>query len=358
MIKLLLLGLVFNSNSDNPGLEKTKQKYRNAKLISYTQTAYYPLPDVDLVDSNTVSYTIFNPANYDFEYFARRGSIDEAYQKKIFTEVRHNEKTYYRYEDTVNQSGYLKSSLLKKYGPVSLLTHEWTYVNDTLMAGVSYADYSRIESSWEYEGKKIVVKHHIYISPDYSIARFERKNYVEGKLTQIVIYKFYNYVFEAKASKTAFTTPEKYSLKYFERIKKLKPLEPGVKVPPFKGIDIRNSEIELSKFIGKKTLLLFSATNCGYSQLVTDHINQSDFILEGNIRLINFFGSDLKERVTKYLKRYKVNYPVITDRKDIETEYGISGYPILYMLDENGILSKSLSGSSDIIGFLDSQRKK
>ncbi len=358
MIKLLLFWFALNAGPGNPGLEKTKQKYRNAKFVSYTQTAYYPLPDVDIIDSNTVSYTIFNPANPDFEYFAKRGAIDEVYKNKVFTEVRHNEKAYYRYEDTVNQSGYLKSSLLKKYGPVSLLNHEWTYVNDTLMAGLLYADFSRIESNWVYEGKKIVVKHHIYIAPDYSIARFERKNYVENKLTQTVTYKFYNYVFKAKKTSLEFTTPVKYSLNYFERVKKLKPLEQGVKSPLFEGTDIRNIEISLSKYIGQKTLLLFSATNCGYSQMVTEHINQPDFILKDNILLINFFGSEPKERVIKYLERYKVKYPVIADRKDIETTYGIPGYPILYLVDENGILERSLGSSSDIIEFLNTLRKK
>lgn len=75
--------------------------------------------------------------------------------------------------------------------------------------------------------------------------------------------------------------------------------------------------------------------------------------------LINFLGSNSKERTIKYFERYNdLDYPIIADRKDVETDYGISGYPILYLVDEDGTIAKLLAGYSDIIPFLDNLRLK
>lgn len=355
-ILLSIANVCFYSSVDR--LEKAKEKYSNSGFISYTETAYYPLPGVDIVDSVTTFYAIYSPQENDFDYRYRRGDTEQFYQNGVFTEIRHDEKSYYRYEDVLNQNQTLKSSLLKRYGPIALLKHDWTYIKDTIINGMLHSNYSFIESSWEHEGKKIVVEYHIYISPNYSLSQFERKNFVDSELTQTVTYKFNDYVFEAEKSNLEYSIPEKYSLKFFERVGILKPLEKGEQAPFFEGLTINDNKISLEEYIGNRTVILFSATSCGYSQIVTDHISQPDFELGNKIKLINFLGSDSKERTIKYFERYEVDYPIIADRKDIETKYGISGYPILYLLDEYGTITESLSGSSYIIEFLDNLKLK
>ncbi|UZR96331.1 peroxiredoxin family protein [Chondrinema litorale] len=135
-------------------------------------------------------------------------------------------------------------------------------------------------------------------------------------------------------------------------------MEKWTKAPFFDGKDINDKEISLKEHFGHNTILLFSDTNCGYSKKVTDHISQADFKLGNDTQLINFLGSNSKERTIKYFERYEVEYPIIADRKDIETDYGISGYPILYLVNEKGTITESLAGSADIIDFLDNLKLK
>ncbi|PSD43786.1 hypothetical protein C7E23_13000 [Elizabethkingia anophelis] len=85
---------------------------------------------------------------------------------------------------------------------------------------------------------------------------------------------------------------------------------------------------------------------------MTDYISQPDYVLNNNITLINIFGSDSVENVTKYFRNKQANNIIITNRKDIETEYGISGYPVLYIVNKEGIIAKVADGSDQVISLL------
>ncbi|MBN7802618.1 redoxin domain-containing protein [Algoriphagus aestuariicola] len=321
--------------------------------MSYHQTAYYPIPDADIVDSSKMFVVIFNPGLLDYQFLVSRMDVDEVYQDGIFSEVRHKEKAYYRYEKSENQKSYMESSLLNKYGPISLLQHEWKYLNDTALSNRQYGHFMRIEREWVYEEKQIVVEHHIFLSPDDLIARFERRNYVDGALTQTVTYRYDEYQFDQHTLSPRASSPELYSMKYFERVDKLKALEKGTSAPHFEGRGTNGEEIVFGKELSEQTLLLFGSISCGYSQMVIEHISQEQFKLKNGVALLTFLGSDTRERAVKYLEKFPLSNPVIVDRRDIETSYGIAGYPILHLIDQNGTITESLAGSSGIIELLD-----
>jgi hypothetical protein len=111
-------------------------------------------------------------------------------------------------------------------------------------------------------------------------------------------------------------------------------------------------------FLGNKTLFLFSSTNCGASKEVSDYMNSEDFKLPYDLKLANAFALDKKETVQKYLKNKKTDFSIITNEKGIETKYQISGYPILYLIDENGVIAEIYDGNIQIIQFLKSVSQK
>jgi hypothetical protein len=345
--------LLFTLFQPDDRLERAREQYSIAHSISYQQTAYYPIPDVDIVDSAEMSVMIFNPGRSDYEFLVTRGEVDEVYQDGVFSEVRHSEKAYYRYENRENQKNYLSNSNLGKYGPVSLLKHQWDYLSDTLLEGQSHAHFMRVEKAWEYEGKQIVVEHHIFFSPSDLLIRFERRNHVDGILTQTVTYRYDDYRFDQDVLSPEASAPERYSLKYFERADKLRALEKGAQAPDFEAIDTRENTVSFGKAPRKQTLLLFGSITCGYSQLVIDHISQTGFRLKDEVDMLTFLGSDSQDHAVKYLDRFPLASSVIADRRDIETAYGIAGYPILYLVDQNGLVVESLAGSSGIIELID-----
>lgn len=332
-------------------LAKTTEKYNKAKTISYKATAFYPNPETDEITTFSTYYTIYNPRDKKYDFYSKSENQEEVYKNDVYTKINHLEKTYYRYENKLNQTEEMQFFRLSQFGPISLLKHNWNFVNDTIFAGKNLSHYSFVESENEYEGKKIKVEYNIYISDNYSISQFERKSFVDNILGQTVTYKFDDYTFSNKKSKLSYSLPKNYSLKYFERIENLQPLTENTKIPIFEAIDIKGNTISSENLISK-TLILFSSTSCGYSKMVSDFINDANFKLNDDIKLINFFGSDSKENAVRISKKYAQIFPIIANRRDIEKEYGISGYPVLYLVNEKGIITETVDGADNILPFL------
>lgn len=355
MTKLILTLFAFLNAlfvfANNGKLEKAKEKYSKANSISYKQTAFYPNPETDEIKGFSVDYTLYNFRDNGYDFHSKSEHQEELYLKDIYTEINHDEKAYYQYENMLNQVEEMKSFRLYLYGPIALLKHNWNFVNDKILNEKKLSHYSFVESENKYENKTIKIEFHIYISADYSISQFERKSYVDNKLGQTVTYKFDDYIFSTKKHNFNYSLPDNYSLKYFERVENLQALSENTKAPNFEVIDIMGNKISLESLTGR-TLLLFSSTNCEYSKIVSDFINDKNFNLSNKIKLINFYGSDSKENIIQYSKKHSKNYPIIADRKDIEKEYGISGYPVLYLVNENGIITETVDGADNILPFL------
>ncbi|OBW39525.1 Thiol-disulfide oxidoreductase ResA [Chryseobacterium sp. MOF25P] len=341
-------------HSQVPDLERAKRKYFQANVISYKTTAYYPNPETDATSVLNIFHTIYKPQNKDFEFYSKNETAEEFYKNNFYYEVDHREKTIYEYENKDNQNSAISSSRLRQFGPTTLLKMKWSYIDDTQIDGKIHSHYSNIESIHHYEGKEIKVEYHIYISGNFTISKLERKSFVDGKLGQTVTYLFSNYIFYDKTTNFKVILPKDYALKYYERQDSLKPLTKNTEVLSFKAVDITGKHISFSSKKEKQTLLLFSSTNCGYSKIISDHILSPGFRLNSQTELINIFGSDPKINATKYFVNKEVKFPVISDRKDLEKQFGINGYPILYLIDENGIIKETLDGSSQILPFLKS----
>ncbi|MCX8531884.1 TlpA family protein disulfide reductase [Chryseobacterium luquanense] len=341
-----------------PDIEKAKRKYFKANVISYKTTAYYPNPETNATSVFSVLHTVYKPQSSDFEFYSKNETSEEFYKNNSYYLVNHSEKTVYEYENKDNQKDAISSSRLRQFGPTTLLKKKWSYIDDTQIDGKIHSHYSNIESSNHYEGKEIKVEYHIYISGNFTISKFERKSFVDGKLGQTVTYVFSNYIFLDKTTNFKVFLPKDYALKYYERQDSLKILAKNTAVSSFKAIDFNGKPVSFDSKKEKQTLLLFSSTNCGYSKIISDYILSSNFKLNPQMELINIFGSDSKASVTKYFVNKEVNFPVIPDLKDIEQQFGINGYPILYLVNENGIIIETLDSTNQILPFLKNLSKK
>lgn len=339
-------------SSQVPDLERAKRKFFQANVISYKTTAYYPNPDTEETKVFSIHYSVYKPQNKDFEFYSKDGTSEEFYKNNSYFNVNHAEKTIYEYEKKDNQDQAISSSRLRQFGPTTLLKKKWTFIDETLIDGKAHSHYAHLESLTHYEEKEIKVEFHLYISTQFTVSKFERKSFIDGKLGQTVTYLFSNYQFSNKTTNFKVALPQNYALKYYERQESLQPLVKNTEVSPFEAIDKDGNTVSFNKNSGKKTLLLFSSTNCGYSKVISDFIVNPSFKLNPEIEIINIFGSDTLASTKKYFVNKEVKFTVVPERKDLEKKFGINGYPILYFIDEKGIITETLDGSSEILSFL------
>lgn len=355
---LLLLLTVSCLYAQVPDLENAKRKYFQANVISYKTTAYYPNPDTDELSVINVLYTIYKPQNKDFEFYSKDESSEEFYKYGLYHAVKHAEKTIYEYEKRDNQNSAISTSRLRQFGPTTLLKKKWKFIDETVIDGKSHTHYSNIESINQYEGKEIKVEFHIYISGNFTLNKFERKSFVNGKLGQTVTFLFSNYIFSDKITNLKVVLPKNYALKYFERQDSLHPLAKNTKAPAFEAVDMKRQKISFKEKNAKQTLLLFSSTNCGYSKAITDYLLSSDFNLNPKVEMIDIFGSDSQAAVTRYFVNKEVKFPVIADQKNLEKQYGINDYPVLFLINADGFISETMDGTTEIFPFLKSLNSK
>lgn len=353
LIVLLNFSFLFAKND----LEKTREIFNKYKSVSYVLTAFYPNPETDEVSTFKTYYIVNNYKNEKFDFYSRSENSEEIFKNGIYTKVNNQEKTVSQYEQKENQKNAINNSRLVLYGPTFVLKHNWKYENDIIIKGVNYSRYSFIESVTKYEEKSIKVEFNIFISPKNLISKLERKSYVDNKLGQTVTFEYSDYKFSKKEINFNVPSKEKYALIYFER-NNLNPLEVFTKAPSFVAKDLQNNEISDKYFINKNTLLLFSGTNCGASIEISNFINNENFNLSKGLNLINFYATDNKDIVNKFFKTRTQNFPIIADKKEIEKDYQVSGYPVLYLIDDKGIIIKSLQGLEPIMEYLKSEKSQ
>jgi hypothetical protein len=353
---LITLNSIFLFGNDIK-LEKARQKYNTHKSIAYKTIAQYPNPETEEVTSFDIFYIVNNHKTKNFEFYSKTENSEEFYEKGDYSNVNNLEKSIYKYEKRKNQTNAIQNSRLVQYGPTFLLKYNWKYEDEIKVNEEIQSHYSFLAETHQFEGKTIKAEFHIYINKIYSISKFERKSYVDNKLGQTITFEFSNYEFSKNLIKLKSTLPKNFALKYYER-SEINPLKKGTKAPTFSVKDITNIEFSSKNFIGHKTLFLFSSTSCGASKIVFDYINSGDFKIPNDLKFVNAYGSDKKESVEKYFKSKTTNFPIIVAQKEIEIKYQISGYPVLYLISENGEIVEVYDGYVEIIKFLKSTSQK
>ena len=361
---LLLSSLLFtfSCNKKVDLLEAAKDQLNTNNYIRYTETAMYPIPESDLVDT-FITQTQFlidqnDPLGYHFIQMSDRS--DCIYQNDRLQVASHKDRlvrTYLpkHFENTSKFKEEVESNFRKRWSPMALLQQEWKYVADTVVNDSKLKNYSRLEGERVYEGKQIRTEQHIFINSSALLERFERRNYLDGSLSQRVVIEYSNFDMTKDAEDMSYDLPKNY-VSTFGKAKPVESLKEGELAPAFAGINLEGDPINNSQFAGKKVLLNFSVTTCGYCKMALDYMNQEDYVLSEDVEMLYINPEDDRSRMESYMKKISIPYPVIASAEDIAKAYRVTSYPRFFLIDEKGKIEKIQVGYSK--EFLDKLRQK
>ena len=102
--------------------------------------------------------------------------------------------------------------------------------------------------------------------------------------------------------------------------------------------DLEGKPISLSDYKGKVVFIDFWATWCPPCRLSIPYVEKlyeqykdnEDFVVLG----INLEES--KEDITKFMKKQKMNYPILLSDKKVISNYKIASIPRFFLIDRNG----------------------
>ncbi|HIQ06892.1 MAG TPA: protein disulfide oxidoreductase [Thiotrichaceae bacterium] len=120
--------------------------------------------------------------------------------------------------------------------------------------------------------------------------------------------------------------------------------------PDFKATLLDGSQIELTDYRGKITILHFWAEWCPFCQFEESIITS---FLESEQVITVAFQSGGSDAVQAFLNKQKINHwPTVVDNKSIlASQYGVNSVPATYFIDKDGIIRFRTRGYSSLWGL-------
>ncbi|MBX2840673.1 MAG: TlpA family protein disulfide reductase [Flammeovirgaceae bacterium] len=349
-----------NDKKTDP-LQEALNKLQASHWMSYSEEAYYPIPDTELVDTLNFEVEIVNGIDdsLGYNYIMKAGDGDYIFQENKLRVINHkNRLTRIFLPDHFEEKKDFKKIVEQysriKYSPQTLLKKAWYYKADTIIDNSKLYNYSKIDREGIHEGQKFRVEHHIFINSKTALLeRFERRYYVDGNLNQCVVNRYLNFKLSQNPVTLAYNFPTYTSV--YDPEKKQEGLKVGEQAPPISGVDLDGNAINLKDFRGEKVLLNFSVIGCGACKMALDHINKADYRFTEKVKVLYINPEDNENRMKKFMERFPIPFPIIAGASEIGDKYRVSGYPSYFLIDEEGRIDQIKIGYSE--EFIDEFRQ-
>lgn len=114
----------------------------------------------------------------------------------------------------------------------------------------------------------------------------------------------------------------------------------------FKLKDLNDKEIALSKFKGKKVMLNFWATWCGYCVQEMPYMqNIHNETRDKDVIILAVNVGESKDKVKKFIEKNNYSFPVVLDEnQEVAQNYGVQGFPTTLFIDEDGFVYSGIQG--------------
>ncbi|RXI46611.1 TlpA family protein disulfide reductase [Clostridium tetani] len=114
----------------------------------------------------------------------------------------------------------------------------------------------------------------------------------------------------------------------------------------FKLKDLNDKEITLSEFKGKKVMLNFWATWCGYCVQEMPYMqNIHNETKDKDIVILAVNVGENKDKIKKFMEKKSYDFPVVLDeRQEVAQNYGVQAFPTTLFIDEEGFVYSGIQG--------------
>ena len=169
-----------------------------------------------------------------------------------------------------------------------------------------------------------------------------------GLLNEEQIMNLYNR-FDSEIQKTY------YLSKMIDNLKRDQKVAKGKKAPDFALEDLKGNKYTLESFKGKYIFLEFSASWCGWCKKEIPYIKKAyNTFKNKNIVFVTVMMDEKKNLWENEIKKYSIPWLSLSDLKGIKyssiaKEYNITGVPVSFLIDPNGIIIEKDLRGDDVI---------
>jgi cytochrome c biogenesis protein CcmG, thiol:disulfide interchange protein DsbE len=120
----------------------------------------------------------------------------------------------------------------------------------------------------------------------------------------------------------------------------------GEKAPSFTAETVDGGSVTVGEGGSPATMLVFFATWCPHCQKEAPILSELEGQYEGlSMVMVGIDGEDDAAKVRQFVEEYDIESPAVYEPA-LGSEYGVSGYPTVYVLDENNKVIGAHSGEA------------
>jgi cytochrome c biogenesis protein CcmG/thiol:disulfide interchange protein DsbE len=128
---------------------------------------------------------------------------------------------------------------------------------------------------------------------------------------------------------------------------------PGDRVPDFRAPLLSgHGSLSLSELRGRPVLLNFWWSQCGPCKQEAPMLRRAADVYRGKVTFVGIDVRDTKGAALRFVHRYNLDYRQVRDEGlDIYRDYGLTGQPESFFIDQNGVLVQHIPGplSRDVL---------
>lgn len=121
----------------------------------------------------------------------------------------------------------------------------------------------------------------------------------------------------------------------------------GEKAPDFELVDLNGDSHRLSDYEGQGVFLNFWGTFCKPCEKEMPYMeNQYHQFKDKGVQVLAVNVGESEFAVNKFAERHNLSFPIVIDTDaDVQVAYGINPLPITFLIDKDGTVLKSFTGS-------------
>lgn len=122
-------------------------------------------------------------------------------------------------------------------------------------------------------------------------------------------------------------------------------VEIGKEAPDFSLVDMDGQRHRLSDYRGEGVFLNFWATWCKPCEREMPYIdNQYQHFKDKGVKVLTIDVGESELVVNNFIERHNLSFPVMIDKGEVQTAYGINPLPITFLIDKDGKVIRSHTG--------------
>jgi peroxiredoxin len=124
-------------------------------------------------------------------------------------------------------------------------------------------------------------------------------------------------------------------------------VQKGNEAPDFVLTDMEGNRHTLSNYRGQGVLLNFWGTWCKPCEYEMPYMENQykDYKSEG-VQILAVNVGEPKYSVENFANRHNLSFPILIDNgEQVQTAYGVDPLPVTFLIDKNGVLIDTLTGS-------------